>query len=117
MPRAASHGLFLLTIRGPSWAWGMGLPCTEGWREVTSVWPAQLMLTQKHPFQRALYPWGDLWVLSHIGPVLPNLWNFMESHSFTKKPPGAKQCCTGTEGTASEVVSSRFSLEEFRQRL
>ena len=59
MPRPASHRLCLLTPLGAqAGRWGDGLTMHSD-REKRSlcVWPAQLMLTQKHPFQRALYPW------------------------------------------------------------
>lgn len=46
-------------IRGPSWALGGRAyhALRDGEKRSLCVWPAQLMLTQKHPFQRALYPW------------------------------------------------------------
>ena len=46
-------------IRGPSWALGGRAyhALRDGEKRSLCEWPAQLMLTQKHPFQRALYPW------------------------------------------------------------
>lgn len=57
-------------------------------------WPAQLMLTQKPPFQRALHPWV-ICGSKHVPPV--------ESHSLVyQEPQGCiSQCRPKTERTAS----------------
>lgn len=72
-------------FQGPSWALGGWVhdALRGGEQRSLSVWPAPLMLTQKCPFQRALYPWvicGSCSTqdLSSHKPV--------EYHSLTKNP-------------------------------
>lgn len=91
MPRAASHGLFLLTPLGAqAGRWGMGLPCTEGWREVTVCVACPADANTETPFPKGLVPMGDLWVLSHIGPVPPQTCGISWSLTHLQKNPRAK---------------------------